>query len=317
MKIEILEQMFASYLKNCEGCLLTSTNWTPSEVLLGSVDPADKAVMEAMVNEIKSTSPLNIFKNSTFDQFLGQCEIDVVGIKEETTARTAYLFDTAFHEAGLNYKDSAANVMKKLIRAFMIGKLFFKGYKIDVGFISPKCMPKLEASINAELSNIIAILSHYDPSIHVSVYLNSTFEPIIENLVALKDDIADDNDLFIRAVKLLYLGEKKQAVSKAKAVQNIKANQTNKDIVLSAFEDLLAKGKVVSLLPDLLDKDYTKATFGISTFPFLKKADSISAKEHVRYYPRLFLIDGEAYRVCSQWIPERMTRFDAWYKAHC
>ena len=32
-KIEMLEQMFASNLKNCEGCLISQTNWSVSTLL--------------------------------------------------------------------------------------------------------------------------------------------------------------------------------------------------------------------------------------------------------------------------------------------
>ena len=55
-------------------------------------------------------------------------------------------------------------------------------------------------------------------------------------------------------------------------------------------------------LLNLQDIEYTKTTFGLrSNYPLLNKLSNIKAKEHWnRYYKKDYSIDGDTYRICSQ-----------------
>ena len=94
MKIEMLAQMFASHLKNCEGCLISQTNWSVSNLLFEKNKTACLKQVKSIMDEIKlAVANLNVFKKSTPDQFITQCEIDVVGLKCESDKNTIYLYD--------------------------------------------------------------------------------------------------------------------------------------------------------------------------------------------------------------------------------
>ena len=65
MKIEMAEQMFSSYLKNIEGCQITQTNWTPSNIIISYVSSTSKDTIRNMMDEIITLNPdLNIFSGS-------------------------------------------------------------------------------------------------------------------------------------------------------------------------------------------------------------------------------------------------------------
>ena len=79
----------------------------------------------------------DIFKGCSLKQVLKQAELDVIEINGDT----AYLVEVAFHENGLQYGNATKTkkrILKKLVRAYLIGLIFFPGKDYEIIFASPK-----------------------------------------------------------------------------------------------------------------------------------------------------------------------------------
>ena len=120
MKIEIGESLAFSYLRHVERCWLVQANWKVSE---NWDRHASEGGIEELFEEMRERFGRNgnVFKQNTgAAQFLRQGEIDVVGIDQ---SGAVYAVETAFHEAGLNYGNTATtdnNVLKKMLRTLLI-----------------------------------------------------------------------------------------------------------------------------------------------------------------------------------------------------
>lgn len=314
MRIEMLEQAMASYLKNVEGCDLVATNWEPSEYQLSRISNADIQKTEKLVESIKLLCPgMDIFKRSKLKQFLKQTEVDIIGIKNFDEI---YLYDTAFHEAGLNYKATPETVAKKIIRAYIIAELLFQGLKAHIGFVSPVVNKTPNEKISKIISLISSTLNAYHANASIELIFNSTCDDMIQVLIDNADATTSNNDLFIRAVKLSDLARasgKKASKASLPNASSLVTKVNNRDLVFSCVNDMLGKGKLTpSLIADIEDKAWSKKTLDLN-FPFLAKNESIAPKDQCRYYARLFMIDGVAYKVVSQWYAKQLKLLQEWH----
>ena len=177
----------------------------------------------AVLNKSESKAIKNIFGKSTPKQFITQCEIDLVGVKLNTgedvyksrEVEKIYIADSAFHKGTLGYSDAPAVVLKKLIRACVVSKLVF-GSKlpVEIIFSTPDCRPGLENKLY-DLVQILRDLlkKHYSPdydNVNIELYINRRFAdeiylPLRNNI----DDLNNDNDLFMRAMNLAKVAEKR------------------------------------------------------------------------------------------------------------
>lgn len=315
MKIEMAEQAIASYLKNCEICTNVQTNWKMPPIVL---DEIKLNAVEQVIKEIScSTSPVNLFKKSTTKQFLSQAETDVFGMKNELSSPCIYLVDTAFHENGLHYKNNPEVVVKKLVRAAILADSLYPGCSAYVWFVSPKVDPGQVVAIQTLLNKVTPILNSHYANVKVELYLNEECAQMIGRLVGCSAQIHDDNDLFMRAVKLLELAELIQIGNGNKITKTtrnqLKTNSNNKILVLDSFNSLLASGKLTDqVLSDLTDKAYTKRHFGISSFSVFLKATGITSDLKKRYYSYSFIVRGVEYRICSQWGRKSIDMLEIW-----
>lgn len=334
MKIEMLEQAFASYLKNYVNCTITQTNWTVSSSMMDFAEKNEVSI-ENELSEILSVTVLKdkIIKKNKILQFIRQCEIDVVGFKFDNNEKTLYLYDTAFHENGLNYNaNTVPNVLKKLIRAFLVADVFFKDFDVYIGFISPKCSEDNQKKINNELANLLPVFAKLNPKIKVDTYLNDSCSDIIEALIAKADDIHDNNDLFIRSIKLYNLSkEVKEAAIKNTAkhkkgstptpipsmtpiVNLTMAKESNKNKIYNIIDYLVDNGYMTPKLVDnLTDLKYTLNNFGISSYSILKDVSLIKPDEERRYYPKILTLYGKLYKICNHWVPESKPKLQDWF----
>ena len=335
MKIEMAEQMMASYLKNIEKCGVVQCNWTPSLVQMSSLTKSDLDRVQEIVDIFRTAIPVvDIFKKSKIGQFVLQTEIDVVGFRDDGSDKHVYLVDTAFHEGGLGYKDPVGSVIKKLVRASIVSDLFFKGYKIHVWFYSPKVMPKVKKSIIDWEKIALDILNRYISDIDIALHFDDDAASLVGDLVKYARIIKDDNDLFIRAVKLLSLSglleiepkgrdrlskKRGSAIShsdeKSNLAAELKETNDNKSEVFALIDELIAGGKITSEVEALLaDSMFTRNTFGISSYPLLMKADAVVGALARRYYTQHININGNVYRVVSQWKPKNLAKLHDWAK---
>jgi hypothetical protein len=106
---------------------------------------------------------------------------------------------------------------------------------------------------------------------------------------------------------------KKSSISTGTSTKN-----DNKTPVFKLLNDLVDSGKMTpELVLKLSDNIFTQQTFGISsTYSLLVKESDfarLGCNEKKYYNPERLIIDGEKYRVCSQWIPKRIKKLRDWH----
>lgn len=65
----------------------------------------------------------------------------------------------------------------------------------------------------------------------------------------------------------------------------------------------------------LLDREYSKRTFGLS-FPFCKEVKDIEPAESRRFWTEVYMVRGRRVRVISQWVEKHRPPFVAYLEAH-
>ena len=134
MKIEMCESLMQSYLKYEKHCPITQLNWKVPTVIQNNIPEKARTVFEK-IQKIQDFA--DIFKGCSLKQVLKQAELDVIGIN----GKMVYLVEVAFHESGLQYDNATKTkkrVLKKLVRAYLIGLIFFPDKNYDIIFASPK-----------------------------------------------------------------------------------------------------------------------------------------------------------------------------------
>lgn len=333
MKIEVCEQMLAAWLRYVKECQVVETNWRPFPVkndakLRDGMSKAEQYFQELKACVLKNEDGETLFKKSTWSQFLSQCEIDVVGVKaKDGVIDELYLVDSAFHENGLNYGDTDKRVVKKILRAILIAYIIFPNIPANIVFVSPICKKKPLQFIESLLGQFKGIIQKYTPDITVTLLFNEDFsKEVFLPLQKIVDDVENDSDLFMRFLKLHSILEKFKDAADCPSIgshssANLSSAHTktargdNKKIVFATLRNLVDSGLMTCELSDrLCDPDYTKKTFDISGFPLLIKSEDFPASgyQQCRYYTEEITLFGESYKICSQWIPERIRRFESW-----
>lgn len=320
MKIEIGESLVYSYLRHKKSCIITQTNWKPSSKWLIPNDTIEHARYE--FNRINKHHAFSDIFKSDFDQTIKQAEIDVLGMDNE---KRIYAFEVAFHENGLQYSgkiETRNRIFKKLLRGFITLKCFFPGYIYSIAFCSPKVNPATEQHIKDYFE---VLISDFQSDTIQFIYIsNEKFsqEILFETLESTVAE-SDNNELFIRAYKLLNLADrfklKQEIITEPPFVTNTNIDGRNtvtikgKQIPLSkenheSVQDFVKRIMelliIQNLLPEteiqnLLDKDYCKKTFFLQ-FPLIRKIEQ-GYKDNSgkgRYWTKDF---GGKYYVCSQW----------------
>ena len=234
MKIEICEQMMQSWLLNCKLCEIAQTNWKISPLHFKTILPKDILYVQKFMNEIVSIDHdelKNLFGKNNAEQFIKQCEIDIIGVKfEDGEVDTVYLADSAFHMRGLGYDNPTRAVAMKIARAAAISQIVF-GNKatIKVIFASPFCRPTPLSQISDAVNAILPIVNIYYPNVLVELYFNEEFSekiylPLAQNI----DEIIDDNDLFMRSLNLAKVSEQHLTANNTKGTKKSSKKHTNK-----------------------------------------------------------------------------------------
>ena len=322
-----LEAFMKEFNKQLEENLKTETKVALQAEVTEGIEEITSANSEKSNKNIK----LNIFKKSTARQFVRQCEIDVVGCKlDDGITERIYLVDTAFHKTGLGYHDPVATVVKKIVRALVVSVLIFgESVPVTVAFVSPKCgltlQPEIEKVVDG-LRKILAAHSRY-ANIEIELYFNDKFTtdiylPLIDEI----NELNDDNDLFMRAMNLASLAEEHRASTTTGSASSTPAVATtpvvrtrrgeNKEVVFDVMASVVKDGKMTpALLNALKTSSYSKAYFKMPTYPILVAVSDFpgTGYDDCRYYQETITIFGDEYRLCSQWVPERVAKLRSWY----
>jgi len=318
MKIEIGENLLASYLRHVEGCRIVQTNWKTSSQW--KITKYEEEKSRELFDKIK-TSPLfsEVFKNNGYKQLIKQAEIDVIGLN--TTEKSVFGIDVAFHNAGLNYKDVTNNVLKKLFRTIFVLQTYFNDFnKFNAFFITPKANPATEKPIRELIEEANKLI--YDEMISVKFICNETFftlivDPIINNI----DDDNDTSELFIRSIKLLQLDKRNNSTTGIKKANKKSTTITDKTTVdgmkigqfvrynmKKLFEQNLVSQNEIN---NLQNKEYSKKVFD-QNYEVLRSSDKeITGKDgRNRYYANEKFFGN--YYLSSQWVDRHWKPFRDW-----
>lgn len=328
MKIEVCELLISSWLKHIKRCQVVQMNWTPSP--LDKIDETDLLDINLFINDVKafmSDTEIDIFKKSTVKQFIRQCEIDVVGIKVlDGNVDELYFVDSAFHEAGLGYKNPISTIIKKILRAVIIADLFFKRIPAQIVFVSPFANESVSFPIQMHLDKLDGLVKAYYPDIKISMIFNEKFTreiylPLTEKLEMLNND----NDLFLRNMKLVNLCEKflkkdanlpEFAGKTTLAINKEKTKHGDNEKKIFGILNCLISHNLMTdeMISNLKNEDYTNTHFHIPTFPLLITKDNFTKKgyQRSRFYKNTIFINETHYLVCSQWIPDRIRQLEIW-----
>ena len=157
-----------------------------------------------------------IFKRSTFQQFIRQAEIDVLGLRFGDTGPAAVAVDSAFHENGVQYgdlKETVGRILKKMIRTAFVLDAYFDLEQADIVFATPKmhnavhdalqgCWPELQSSVGRLRRSVGGVVCS------LRIVTNGDFvEQIIQPVLDRMDQVADTSELFLRAQQLVRFCE--------------------------------------------------------------------------------------------------------------
>lgn len=242
MKIEIGESLALSYLKHVKKCTFYQTNWKSSsqwkrfnEGIVVDIFSKIKNIEDEIEDEIEEFN--NIFR-SDIDQTLKQAEIDVLGIDQNGKI---YAIDIAYHERGLNYKGkkkTIENLIKKLLRSYLMLLCYFPDKDYDIIFASPKVGPTVngymrealkidEYKVNnkdiddSELNTFEKLKRFSNKNVELKnkvrfIYIsNDDFkDEILDKTIKASESDSDTNELFMRSYKLLELFDRVSNIAK-------------------------------------------------------------------------------------------------------
>lgn len=125
-----------SWLRHAKNCQIVQMNWKAS----GSWKVYNEVEVKKIIDESRKVFGEDLFnKSRSTDQILKQGEIDILGVEiNENGISSIYGVDVAFHMAGLNYGDTLARVMKKMIRTAALITGYFDYKLAKIVFASPK-----------------------------------------------------------------------------------------------------------------------------------------------------------------------------------
>lgn len=321
MKIEMGESLGYSYLRHVKNCWLVQTNWKASEHWEKCVSEEE---LETVFHAMRQTFDLggSVFKGTKdCSQFLRQAEVDVVGVDQDGSV---HAIDVAFHEAGLNYGGGVGNrVLKKLLRTVLVLMAYHPPQvKRHIYFVSPK----VHRAAQRPLEDILDRLRDEYPDIGWHLFTNETFaSEMLTPSLEKGGSVADTSELFLRAHKLLELGERSAPATRATDVSAENQAEQNSLLLLddgseeqgyskrSGKLQNIVRALMATLLEDfptllsqdelerMKNADYCKDLLGlkISNLPLLrdvKNGREISG--HSRYWRRAY---GRRFYVSSQW----------------
>jgi hypothetical protein len=333
MKVEIGESLIFSWLRHVMGCTIAQTSWKPSPTWPIRHEASLAADFEKMREVAGQRLGFEVFKKSSFQQFIRQAEIDVLGLRFGDAGPAAVAVDSAFHEAGVQYGDrqeTVGRILKKLIRTTFVLEAYFDLHQADIVFATPKmhnavrddlqgCWPALQ-SILTDCGSLSA------GRMNLCIAANDDFaEEIIQPVLARIDEVADTSELFLRAQQLARLCEatpRRRQMRQSFAAVRAETEGEPKigEHVRRTMLQLANAGRLTpEAVVDLADRAYCKTAFGLN-HPFLRKVVPDAAlytqradeNGYNRFWRDPLEIDGARFLLCSQWFAWQRPAFDRW-----
>jgi hypothetical protein len=334
MKIEIGESLIFSWLRHVRGCPIVQTNWKPSPAWPIRREPGLVSDFEKMREIAAQRLGFEVFKRSSFQQFIRQAEIDVLGLRFSDAGAAAVAVDSAFHENGVQYgdlKETVGRILKKMIRTAFALDAYFDLHEADIVFATPKmhdavhevlqgCWPELQ-SLLADCGSLSA------DRLRWRIVTNGDFvEQIIQPVLDHMDQVADTSELFLRAQQLVRFCEVAPGQHRIHQ-SSAGARPVGGELKIGAHvrQTMARLAQAGRLKPEvigkLLDARYCKMTFNLG-LPFLKAIkphfelanQRMDARGYGRYWKDPLNIGESQFLMCSQWFLWQRPAFDCWVR---
>lgn len=207
MKIEIGESLVRTWVRHCRGCQLAELNWKPSPKWPGEITPELEGWYRDGAGEF---SEKVLKKTSSISQFLGQAEVDVLGVRfVQGKAEKVIAADIAFHTLGLIYgskDETAARIVKKLFRTALTLDIHFPGIPAEIMFLSPKVNPATVPGVLEAERMMRSFFEDRRGHFQFRTIINEGFKNIVlDDVTPLQKHVADTSELYLRAAQLVGL----------------------------------------------------------------------------------------------------------------
>ena len=208
MKIEIGESLLRSWVRHIRLCQMAELNWKPSPKW--TIDGDYGEFFQTARSYFLTRFQLEPFsENVSIDQFFRQAEIDILGIRFESSHAVEIIgVDVAFHSGGLLYGSQTATVervVKKLFRTALVVDAYIPNVSAELVFAAPKINPGVLEAAKVALNGLNAFFSEQGRG-HFKFRLvsNEDFnELVLQPVRNLQSEVADTSELFLRASQLI------------------------------------------------------------------------------------------------------------------
>jgi hypothetical protein len=209
MKVEIGESLVRTWVRHCRGCQLAELNWKPSPIWPGEITAEHEQWYREGAAEFSGKV---LKKTSSLSQFLGQAEVDVLGVQfVQGMARKVIAADIAFHTNGLQYgpkAETAARIVKKLFRTALTIDIHFPGVPAEILFLSPKVNNATIQGVEEAARMMESFFRGRRDSFRFQTIINQGFKNIVlDDVTPLQKQVADTSELYLRAAQLVGLFE--------------------------------------------------------------------------------------------------------------
>jgi hypothetical protein len=333
MKIEIGESLIFSWLRHVMGCPIVQTNWKPSPTWPIRHEAILAADFEKMRETAGQRLGFEVFKKSSFNQFIRQAEIDVLGLRFGDTGLAAIAVDSAFHEAGVNYgEETVGRILKKLIRTAFALEAYFDLQQADIIFATPKMHNAVNEALQGcwpELQSVLADCGSLSAGrLQLRIVTNGDFvEQIMQPVLDRMDQVADTSELFLRAQQLVRLCEatprrRQMGQSSASARPETEGEPKIGAHVRQTMARLAQADRLKpEVIGKLLDARFCRMTFNLG-LPFLKAIKPYSSlanqrtdeRGYGRYWKDPLYVGDSQFLMCCQWFFWQRSAFDRWVR---
>jgi hypothetical protein len=335
MKIEIGESLIFSWLRHVMGCPIAQANWKPSPTWPIRHEPDLAADFEKMRQIAERRLGFEIFKRSSFQQFMRQAEVDVLGLRFTEAGLAAIAVDSAFHENGVQYgdlKETVGRILKKMIRTAFVLDGYFDLDRADIVFATPKMHNAVHEALQGcwpELQSVLADCEGLSAGhVHLRIVTNGDFvEQVIQPVLDRMDEVADTTELFLRAQQLVrFCGvtpRPRQIHKNSAAALPVSDGELKiGEHVRQTMERLAQAGRLQpEVIGKLLDARYCRMTFNLG-LPFLKAIkphldlanQRTDERGYGRYWKDPLNTGASQFLMCNHWFVWQRPAFDRWVR---
>lgn len=319
MKIEIAENMLYSWLRHCKGCQIVQTNFKKSDIWKNDNEKEVKDLYDSFQLE-SSLRDCKFGNKEHFETIMKQTECDLLAISYDSENKgKIFAVESAFHEGGLGYKNSEKKVIQKLFRNILIIRSYFPFKNVELIFATPKVSKPKKENILAKMELLKKFLEKEKIPVTLKLIVNEQYQAeIVEPLCREIDKIADDNELFVRAMKLTNPKMRKGESAQRKKSGNLKNMDLKVGyIVKTRLYDCLKSMKSLEEITNLTKEKYCRDNFKLN-YPVLRTLElgRNDTNQKPRYYTDSIKINKQSYYVTNDWYEKNKRKLLEYLENH-